>query len=75
MTASGAAVIEADSISKWYRTRLRRDWLLMRPVRRLSGTPAADGMWALRDVSFTLSYTFIGVWDNTVPGPTTRETK
>jgi len=56
VTASSAAVIEADNISKWYRTRLRRDWLLMRPVRRLSGTPAADGMWALRDVSFTLEH-------------------
>jgi hypothetical protein len=34
-----------------------------------------DAGGSSREVSFTLSYTFIGVWDNTVPAPTTRPAK
>ena len=51
---SGGPLVEAEGLAKWYRTRLRRDWLLFRPLRRRQPTPPQAGMWALEDVSLRL---------------------
>jgi ABC-type polysaccharide/polyol phosphate transport system ATPase subunit len=66
------AVIEVDGVAKWYRTRLRRDWLLMRPLARRKVGDDQTGIWALNDVSVKLEHgRSLGVVGNNGAGKTT----
>ncbi len=69
---SSDLVIEVDGVGKRYRTRLRRDWLLARPLMRASSTPAPEAIWALDDVSFRLERgRSLGIVGNNGAGKTT----
>ncbi len=72
MTGHAQPIVTAVGVSKWYRARLRRDWLLARPFARRHGESQRAGHWALRDVSFELERgRSLGIVGNNGAGKTT----